>query len=151
MAHRQKLRDLRFSLEKAVNEFGASCLPYPRKGSTIGDIVGWFDKEIQALPATFTKADKNFAFYAIVGVLRMLYDFGCGHTEGLQSVMASCDATILDDLSPELSKRTDHIVRKWWAEHGLPVAACRLRKEPEVSISSSSCNALRFCAVACLK
>jgi chromosome segregation ATPase len=31
VAHRRKLRDLRFNLEKAVNEFGASCLPYPRK------------------------------------------------------------------------------------------------------------------------
>jgi chromosome segregation ATPase len=30
--HCKKLRDLRFNLEKAVNEFSASCLPYLRKG-----------------------------------------------------------------------------------------------------------------------
>jgi hypothetical protein len=31
--HRQKLRNLRCNLESAVRKFGASCLPYPRKGS----------------------------------------------------------------------------------------------------------------------
>jgi hypothetical protein len=36
-------------LEKAVNEIGARCLPYPEKGSTIGQIAGLFGKEIQAL------------------------------------------------------------------------------------------------------
>jgi hypothetical protein len=55
--HRRKLRDLRFHLEKAVNEFGAGCLPYPGKNSTISDIIGWSDNEIKALPATVVKAN----------------------------------------------------------------------------------------------
>jgi chromosome segregation ATPase len=29
--HRKKLHDLRFSMEKVVNEFSAVCLPYPGK------------------------------------------------------------------------------------------------------------------------
>jgi c-di-GMP-binding flagellar brake protein YcgR len=37
--HRKKLHDLCFNLESAMNEFSAQCLPYPWKGSTIGDIV----------------------------------------------------------------------------------------------------------------
>jgi hypothetical protein len=93
--HRKKLRDLRFHLEKAVNEFGAGCLPYPGKKSTIGSIIGWFDSEIKLLPATIAKANKNFLCYAVVGILRMLYHNGCDHIEGLQTIMASCDASIL--------------------------------------------------------
>jgi hypothetical protein len=96
--HRMKLRDLRFKLEKAMNEFGAQCLPYPGKGSTIDDIIGWFDEEIKVLPTTFTKANKFFACYAIIGVLRMLYDSSCDHLSELQMLMSSCDALLLDDL-----------------------------------------------------
>jgi hypothetical protein len=42
---------------------------YPRKGSTIGEIIGWLTEEITALPATFAKANNNFVCYAIIGVL----------------------------------------------------------------------------------
>jgi hypothetical protein len=88
-----------------VSEFGASCLPYPGKGSTIREIVEWFDEEITA--------NKNFVCYAIIGVLRMLDDSGCEHFEGLQSIMASCDASVLKDLLLELAKLTSRIVRRW--------------------------------------
>jgi hypothetical protein len=67
--HRKKLHELRYNLENAMNEFGVQCLPYPKKGSTIGDIVRWFNEEIKLMPAMFVKANKNFACYAIVGVL----------------------------------------------------------------------------------
>lgn len=124
--HRLKLSDLRFSLEKAVSEFGASCLPYPGKGSTIREIVQWFEEEI--------KANKNIVCYAIISVLRMLNDSEYKHLEGLQSIMAGCDASILKDLLPELAKLTGRIVRRWWMEHGLPEAASRFHREPEVSM-----------------
>jgi hypothetical protein len=147
MHHCKKLHDLCFTLEKVVNEFGASCLPYPGKGSTIGDIIGWFDEEIKALSATFVKVNKNFACYAIVGVLRMLYNSGCDHLPKQQTLMPSCYASLLEDLPPELSKLTDRFVRKWWAEHGLPEAARPLCRELEVSISSLFCDALVFCVL----
>lgn len=121
-----------------MREFGASCLPYSGKGITIGEIIGWFDKEIKYLPATFVKENKNFMCYAIVGVLRMLYDNGCDNVEGLQKIMASCDATILENLPEELTKLTGHVVKKWWSEHGLPDAAGQLRRDPEVNFSSAS-------------
>jgi hypothetical protein len=38
MHHCKKLHDLHFNLEKAVSEFGALCLRYPGKGSTIKEI-----------------------------------------------------------------------------------------------------------------
>jgi hypothetical protein len=114
---------------------------YPRKGSTIGEIIGWLTEEITALPATFAKANNNFVCYAIIGVLQMLYDSSCELLEGLQSLMAWCIASILEDLPPELSKLTSQIVRKWWAKHGLPKTVSYHGRELEVSISS----ALVFC------
>jgi hypothetical protein len=142
--HRMKLRDLRFKLEKVMNEFGAQCLPYPGKGSTIDDIIGWFNEEIKVLPATFTKANNFFACYAIIGVLQMLYDSSCDHLSELQMLMSSCDALLLADLPLELTKLTGHLVQKWWAEHGLPEAVSHLRIELEAIISSTSCDVLVF-------
>jgi hypothetical protein len=130
-----------------VNEFGASFLPYPGKGSTIGDIVGWFDREVQELSATLMKANKTFACYDIIGILWMLYNSDCGYLEGLQSILTLCDTSILDDLPSELTKLTGQLVRKWWVEHGLPKAASHLRKEMEVSLSLVCCNSLMFCDV----
>jgi hypothetical protein len=109
--HRRKLHDLRFHLEKAVDEFGAGCLPYPGKNSTIGSTIVWFDNEIEVLPATVAKENKFFVCYAVVGILWMLYDNSCDHIEGLQSIMATCDASILYDLPEELSKLTGRLVK----------------------------------------
>jgi hypothetical protein len=124
-----------------MNEFDTSSLPYPGKGSTISEIIGWFNEEIKAPLATIAKANKNFVCYDIVGVLWTLYDSSCEHLERLQSIMALCDASILEDLSLELSKLTCRIVQKWWAEHDLHDVANHLCRELEVSISS----ALVFC------
>jgi hypothetical protein len=68
----------------------------------------------------------------------MLYDSGCEHIEGLQLIMASCEASIPEDLPPELMKLTARIVKRWWSEHGLTDVANRLGKEPEVSLSFAS-------------
>jgi hypothetical protein len=86
LRYRRKLRDFRFHMEKAVNEFGTRCLPFPGKSSTLGDMIGWFDNEIQALLDTVAKANKNFVCFAIVGVLQMLYANGCDHVEGFAIV-----------------------------------------------------------------
>jgi hypothetical protein len=75
----------------------------------------------------------------------MLYDNCCEHIEGLQSIMASCDASILKDLPPELTKLMGHLVKKWWSEHDLPNVANRLCKNLEVSIFSAYCDVLTFC------
>jgi hypothetical protein len=81
--HCKKLCELRVNLKGVVNEIGVQCLPYPGKGSSIGEIVEWFEKEIQALPNAITKANKNFLCYCLVGVVRMLYESAnCDHLEG---------------------------------------------------------------------
>jgi hypothetical protein len=64
----------------------------PRKNSTIGEVIGWFDKEIQTLPTAIMKANKNFLCYCIAGVLRLLYENGCSHVEELQTIMNSSNA-----------------------------------------------------------
>jgi hypothetical protein len=46
IGHRKRLHELHANLEKAVNEIGLRCLPYPGKSSTISEIIMWFDKEI---------------------------------------------------------------------------------------------------------
>jgi hypothetical protein len=46
VGHRKRLRELHVNLKKAVNEIGVRCLPYPRKNSTIGEVISWFYKEI---------------------------------------------------------------------------------------------------------
>jgi hypothetical protein len=82
LGHRKRLRVLRMNLEGALNEIGAWCLSYPRKGSTIGEVIAWFEKEIQALPDVIAKANKNFLVYCLIGVLKMLQ----GHAECITSM-----------------------------------------------------------------
>jgi hypothetical protein len=60
--HCEKLHELRVNLEIAVNEIGMCCLSYPGKSSTIGEIVEWFNKEIQALPSVIFKANKKNSY-----------------------------------------------------------------------------------------
>jgi hypothetical protein len=60
------------TLEGALNEIGVQCLPYPEKGSTIGEVIAWFEKDIRALPDVIVKENKNFIVYCLVGVLKML-------------------------------------------------------------------------------
>jgi hypothetical protein len=128
--HRKKLHGFQINLEKVVNEFGVKCLPYPGENNTIGEVVGLFDEENKALPTAIAKENKNSVYYCLVGILQMLYEIGCGHVEGLQAVMASCDASILEDLLDEIAKLTGRIVKKWWTEHGLPHVTDRFRITP---------------------
>jgi hypothetical protein len=124
--HCKKLHDLWFNLENVLGDLGVQCLPYPGKGRTIGDIVRWFDGEVKSLPATFMKANKNFACYAIAGVLRMLQEASCKHLPELHSLAASNDASLLDDIPSEVAKITSQLMRKWWSQHGLPEVSRRL-------------------------
>jgi hypothetical protein len=70
IGHSKRLRELRVALEKVINEIGVWCLPYPEKGSTIGDAIAWFEKEIRALSSVIAEVNKNFLFYCLVDVAR---------------------------------------------------------------------------------
>jgi hypothetical protein len=111
-------------LEKAVNEIGVRCLPYPPKNSTIGEVITWFDKEIKALPSAIAKANKIFLVYYLIEVLKMLLGHAqCHHVDGLDAIISSCDASI-----------TAPIVKRWWTSHGVPYVTDNFRVEPEVRL-----------------
>jgi hypothetical protein len=141
----KKLPDLRVNLEKAVNEIGVRCLSYPGKNTTIGEIVEWFDKEIRALPGAIFKANKSFFGYGLVGVLTMLYENAyCGHVAGLETIMNSCDASILDVIPEVIAKLSGHITKRWWTSHGLPYVTNAFRVVPEVRMFATCCGVWRL-------
>jgi hypothetical protein len=136
-----KLRELRINLEKAMNEIGERCLPHPGKGSAIGEIVELFDKEIQALSGVITKANKNFLCYCLSRVLRMLYEnVDCDHLDGLEAIMNSYDASLLNDIPDEIAKLSGRIVRKWWSSHGLPYVMDIFRIVLDVRVFNMCCD-----------
>jgi hypothetical protein len=97
--HRKKLCELQMNLESVMNEISMRCLPHPRKGSTISEIVEWFDKEVGALLGAIMKANKNFLCYCLGGVIRMMYEhMNCNHLDRLEAIMNSSDASLLDDI-----------------------------------------------------
>jgi hypothetical protein len=108
-------------LEKAVNEIGAKCMQYPEKGSTIGKITAWFNKEIHPLPDMIARANKNFLVCCLVGVLKMLQEHTqCRHLDGLGNIMSACDASILDEVPEDTPKLSALIVKRWWSSYGFP-------------------------------
>jgi hypothetical protein len=56
-------------LEKSIGELGGRCLEYPKTGGTIGGIIDWFKGVIQALPSTFTEANRNIICFAVADIL----------------------------------------------------------------------------------
>jgi hypothetical protein len=89
---------------------------------------------VESTSAMFMKANKNFACYAIAGLIRLLQDFVCEHLPELHLLAASSDALLLDDILSEVMKITSRLIRKWWSQHDLPEALHCLQKEPEVAV-----------------
>jgi hypothetical protein len=57
----------------------------------------------------------------------MLYENAkCRHLDGLDAIMSSCDASILDEIPDEIARLSAHIVKRWWSSHGLPYVTCFL-------------------------
>jgi hypothetical protein len=91
------------------------------------------------------KANKNFLVYCLVGVLKMLYEHGkCHHIDGLDAIMSSCNASILDEIPDEIARLTTPIVKRWWASHGLPYVTDTFCIKPEVRIFVACCGVQRF-------
>jgi hypothetical protein len=134
VGHNRKLHDLHVELEGAMNQIGARCLLYPKKGSTISEITVWFTEEIQALPNAIAKANKNFLVYCLVGILKMLQEHAqCSHMDGLETNMAVCDASIIDEVPDDIEKLSARIV-KWWSSYVLPYVIEVVHIESEVRL-----------------
>jgi hypothetical protein len=52
----------------------------------------------------------------------MLHSSGCRELSGLHQLVTSSDASIVEDVPAEVKKITDHLVRRWWKNHGVPEA-----------------------------
>jgi hypothetical protein len=91
------------------------------------------------------KANKNFLVYCLVGVLKMLDEnVECHHHGGLDAIMSSCDASIIDEKPDEIAKLAACIVKRWWTSHGLPYVTDVFHVEPEVGIFVTCCGVWRF-------
>jgi hypothetical protein len=91
------------------------------------------------------KANKNFLVYCLVGVLKMLDEnVECHHHDGLDAIMSSCDASIIDEKPDEIAKLAACIVKRWWTSHGLPYVTDVFRIELEVGIFVTCCSVWRF-------
>jgi hypothetical protein len=136
-----KLNARGFMIIASIIAIGGWCLPYAGKGSTIDEIVEWFDKEIWALLGAITKANQNFLCYCLVGVLRMLYENAdCDHLDWLEAIMNSYDASLLNGRPDEIAKLLGCIVRKWWSSHGLPYVMDIFCVVPEVRLFITCCD-----------
>jgi hypothetical protein len=103
----------------------------------------WFEEEVKSLPEMFAHLNQNFVALTLEGVLNMLHGSGCGHLHALHSLATSSGTSVLEDVPMEVQKLAGRLVRKWWKNHGLQEAWCRLRNEPhEVGFVTSICSAL---------
>jgi hypothetical protein len=76
----------------------------------------------------------------------VLYEnVNCDHLEGLETIMNSCDASILDDIPKEITKLSGRIVKRWWTSHGLPYTMIVFHVVPRgVRIFATCCSAWRL-------
>jgi hypothetical protein len=71
----------------------------------------------------------------------MLYENGCGHVEGLQTIMSSCDASILEYLPEEIEKQRSPCEE-------MVGRTCPMLQSvftPEVRIFSTCCGVFKLC------
>jgi hypothetical protein len=100
-------------------------------------------KEILTLPDVIAKANKNFLVYCRVGVFKMLQSHvKCHRVDGLDAIMSSCNASILDETPNDKVKLSARIVKGWWFLCGLPYVTEVFHIEPEVRLV----GALPYCS-----
>jgi hypothetical protein len=129
--------------KKSLGELGGRCLEYPKMGGTIRGTLDWFKGEIQALPGTFTEANKNITCFVEAGILKMLEEDGCGYVPELRILAASSDASMLRDIPEDIARR---LVRRWWTHHSLLYCMHHLKEDNQVSfIPMSSFWVKKFC------
>jgi hypothetical protein len=90
---------------------------------------------VRSLPGVFWQLNDNFVVLAIKGVLNMLHSSGCQELSELRQLAASSDASIVEDVSAEVQKIADHLVCRWWKNHGLPEALHRLEEDNADAVS----------------
>jgi hypothetical protein len=71
----------------------------------------------------------------------MLYEnVDCDHLDGLEAIMNSYDASLLNDIPDEIAKLSGRIVRKWWSSHGLPYVMDIFRVVLDIRVFNMCCD-----------
>jgi hypothetical protein len=101
----------------------------------VEEMIDWIVGEERTVPNTVWQLNGNFVILAIEGVLNMLSNEGCQELSRLSELVASQDASVLQDVSDVVWKLVGQIVQRWWKPHGLPEALHRLETVITVTIS----------------
>jgi hypothetical protein len=54
--------------------------------------------------------------------------------DGLDAIMSTCDASILDKIPNDVAMLMGCIVKRWWSSHGLSYVTDTFQVEPEVRL-----------------
>jgi hypothetical protein len=83
----------------------------------------------------FWQLNDNFVVLDIEGVLNMLHSLDCKEFSGLHQLAASSDASIIENILAEVQKIVSRLVHRWWKNHVLLEALCRLEKDNMNTVS----------------
>jgi hypothetical protein len=132
---RQHLHELHELVTSSFEEAKAWCLHIPARGAKVEEMIDWIVGEERTVPNTVWQLNDNFVVLDIEGVLNMLSNEGCQELSRLSELVASQDASVLQDVSDVVWKLVGQIVQRWWKPHGLPEALHRLETVITVTIS----------------
>jgi hypothetical protein len=71
----------------------------------------------------------------------------CRHLDGLDAIMSSCDASILDEIPNDIVKLAACIVKRWWASHGFPYMTNAFHVKLNVRVFVTCCGVWGFLAL----
>jgi hypothetical protein len=97
-----------------------------RQNAPVDDYIGWFEEEVKAVSRAVWQLNDNFVVLAIEGVLNMLHSSDCQELSVLHDLGALSDTSVIEDIPGEVHKIARHLVWRWWKNHGLSEALCRL-------------------------
>jgi hypothetical protein len=142
----KKLAELRRNTEELVATLGGWCEDFPATDATVSNQLDWFQKEVQALPTTFVECNKNITCFMLVGVFKMLAVDECEHLSKLKKLALSCDASILHDVSDDIGRIVEKLIRNLWTNHGLSYCMQKIEEENRRSFTTM-CFDERRCIV----
>jgi hypothetical protein len=133
----RRLRELHEIVASSFDEVKAQCLPFPDKGAKVEEMINWVVGKVKVVTDTVWWLNDNFTVLGIEGILNMLNGEGCQELNRLHDLAASCNAAILEDVPEDVHRLAGWIVRRWWKQHGLSEALCRLEAAHAVAVSYS--------------
>jgi hypothetical protein len=101
-------------------------LTFPVRNAKVEELIDWVVGKVRSVSDTVWQQNDNFVVLAIEGVLNMLNDAGCQELSQLHRLATSNDASVIENIPSAVRKLVRRLVRRWWKNHGLPVALHQL-------------------------